>query len=287
MKLSIITINYNNLAGLRKTVESVFAQTYRDFEYIIIDGASMDGSREYLNAVQTDHSQADNRLANLHIVSEPDTGIYNAMNKGIRIATSEYLLMLNSGDFLVDKYVVERILPELDGIDIVQGNTIEEHHDGEWRNRGYGRSELTFLDVQRGHFLHQASFCKRNLFEQYGYFDETYCYVSDTKFFIQCLGYGTATFKYIDLDIANFDMNGFSCTQNAEIRQKHDAESERLRREMFPGRLLAYCLESERKVNLYDRLRHYPCIWKMTMFALRLMNDKPSVVDCRKIETNA
>lgn len=274
MKLSIITINYNNLAGLRKTVESVLAQTYREFEYIVIDGASTDGSAEYVRA------HADKLT---YWVSEQDTGIYNAMNKGVRAATGEYVLMLNSGDFLVDEYVVEHILPELDGTDIVQGNTIEDHHDGEWRNRGYGRSNISFLDVQRGHFLHQASFCKRNLFEQYGYFDETYCYVSDTKFFIQCLGYGTATFKYIDLDIANFDMNGFSCTQNAEIRQKHDAESERLRREMFPGRLLAYCLESERKVNLYDRLRHYPCIWKMTLFVLRLMNDTPSVVDCRKI----
>ena len=78
LKLSIITINYNNLVGLRKTVESVLAQTYRDLEYIIIDGASTDGSREYLNTVQTDNLHAANQLANLHIVSEPDTGIYNA-----------------------------------------------------------------------------------------------------------------------------------------------------------------------------------------------------------------
>ena len=126
MKLSIITINYNNLAGLRKTVESVLAQTYREFEYIVIDGASTDGSAEYVRA------QADKLT---YWVSEQDTGIYNAMNKGVRAATGEYVLMLNSGDFLVDEYVVERILPELDGTDIVQGNTIEDHHDGEWRNR--------------------------------------------------------------------------------------------------------------------------------------------------------
>ena len=103
MKLSIITINYNNLAGLQKTMESVFSQTCKDFEYIVIDGASTDGSAEYIRA------HADQLT---YWVSEKDTGIYNAMNKGVRAAKGEYLLMLNSGDFLVDDRVIERILPE-------------------------------------------------------------------------------------------------------------------------------------------------------------------------------
>ena len=274
MKLSIVTINYNNLAGLRKTMESVFSQTCKDFEYIVIDGASTDGSAEYVR------TQADKLT---YWVSEPDTGIYNAMNKGVRAATGEYVLMLNSADFLVDEHVIARIMPELDGTDIVQGNIIEDHNDEQWRNRGYGRSNISFLDVQRGHFLHQASFCKRDLFDKYGYFDESYRYVSDTIFFIKTLGYGGATFRYVDIDIANFDLTGFSCIQDMNIRKKHAAETERLYHEMFPGRLLSYCLESGHKIMLYDRLRHYPCIWKMIMFLLRLMNDTPSVVDCRKI----
>lgn len=252
MKLSIITINYNNLAGLRKTVESVLAQTYREFEYIVIDGASTDGSAEYVRA------HADKLT---YWVSEQDTGIYNAMNKGVRAATGEYVLMLNSGDFLVDEYVVERILPELDGTDIVQGNTI----DGGTRQRGYGRSNISFLDVQRGHFLHQASFCKRDLFDKYGYFDESYRYVSDTIFFIKTLGYGGATFRYVDINIADFDLTGISSSDDKQIQQQFKEEEIRMREELFPGRLNAYCQDSERKVQLYDELYAHKWIWKIVV----------------------
>lgn len=252
MKLSIITINYNNLAGLRKTVESVLAQTYREFEYIVIDGASTDGSAEYVRA------QADKLT---YWVSEPDTGIYNAMNKGARAATGEYVLMLNSGDFLVDEYVVERILPELDGTDIVQGNTI----DGGTRQRGYGKFDITFLDIYHVHFLHQASFCKKNLFDKFGYFDESYRYIADSVFFIKTLGYGGATFRYVDIDIADFDLTGISSSDDKQIQQQFKEEEIRMREELFPGRLNAYCQDSERKVQLYDELYAHKWIWKIVV----------------------
>lgn len=263
MRLSIVTINYNNLAGLRKTMESVFSQTCKDFEYIVIDGASTDGSAEYVR------TQADKLT---YWVSEPDTGIYNAMNKGVRAATGEYVLMLNSADSLVDEYVIARIMPELDGTDIVQGNTIEDHNDEQWRNRGYGRSNISFLDVQRGHFLHQASFCKRDLFDKYGYFDESYRYVSDTIFFIKTLGYGGATFRYVDIDIANFDLTGFSCTNDERIRQQHWQEEQRMQHELFPGRLYDFCRDSEKKVQLYDELKSQPLIWKLVVLLKIITN---------------
>lgn len=271
MKLSIITINYNNLAGLRKTVESVFAQTYRDFEYIIIDGASTDGSREYLNSIQTDHSQADNRLANLHIVSEPDTGIYNAMNKGVRAAAGEYLLMLNSGDFLIDNQVVERILPELDGTDIVQGNILMENANGTLkRDRGYGKSEISFLEVIGGHFLHQASFIKQSLHIQYGLYDETYRKSSDTYFYWRVLGFGNATFRYVDMDVANFDTHGISHDPKwTAIDKEEDA---RWYRENFPIRLQKLYKEAPKRFQLYDSLHRYKWIWYITMGLVKVSN---------------
>ena len=91
-KISIITINYNNCEGLRRTIESVVNQTCRDFEYIIIDGGSTDGSVDVIKRY------ADNID---YWVSEPDKGIYNAMNKGIRMATGDYVQILNSGDMFV------------------------------------------------------------------------------------------------------------------------------------------------------------------------------------------
>ena len=103
MKLSIITINYNNKNGLQKTIDSVISQTFKDFEWIIIDGGSTDGSKELIEK----YSQ--------HItywVSEPDKGIYNAMNKGIKVAKGEYLFFLNSGDYLVQPNTINQIFTQ-------------------------------------------------------------------------------------------------------------------------------------------------------------------------------
>ena len=96
-KFSIITVNYNNLEGLKKTVESVKNQTYQKFEYIVIDGGSYDGSLEFIK---------DNESLLDYWVSEPDSGVYQAMNKGIEKATGEYLLFLNSGDHFCNTKVL-------------------------------------------------------------------------------------------------------------------------------------------------------------------------------------
>lgn len=271
MKLSIITINYNNLSGLRKTVESVFAQTCRDFEYIIIDGASTDGSKEYLDSINVnnvaDKANTDNKLQitnyKLQIISEPDTGIYNAMNKGIRVSHGDYLLMLNGGDYLVDSNVIAHILPELDGTDIIQGNTISDYPDGVYRNRGYGKSDIDFIDVMDGHFLHQASFIRRDLHRQYGLYDDTYRKSADTFFYWKTLGFGNASFRYIDLDIANFDLNGI--TNNPIWQQIDKGEYKRWYRENFPIRLLHLYKDAPKKITLYDTLHQNKFIWKCAM----------------------
>lgn len=110
MKLSIITINYNNVNGLQKTLESVFRQTCKEFEYIVVDGASEDGSKELLEQFL---AKADFPF---RWISEPDNGIYAAMNKGIRMAQGEYLHFLNSGDWLTDEKVVEKHAKNLAGL---------------------------------------------------------------------------------------------------------------------------------------------------------------------------
>ena len=128
-KLSIITINYNNASGLRKTMESVLAQTSKDFEYIVIDGAAPQPPKggvsdravieSYVNSVEGQEngymrcsflSSASGRRVGGGFFSESDNGIYHAMNKGIRMAQGEYIHFLNSGDWLVDKHVVEDML---------------------------------------------------------------------------------------------------------------------------------------------------------------------------------
>lgn len=308
MKLSIITINRNNATGLRKTMESVFSQTYRDFEYIVVDGASTDESVDIIKEFAEKYTFPSGRggVGSFKWISEPDKGIYNAMNKGIEIAEGKrvvnsfncselvedkhgkadrtkqggaenkgiedgYVLMLNSGDYLVDEHVIERIIPILDGTDIIQGNTISMISGILYRNRGYGKSDISFLDVQRGYFLHQAAFCKVSLFEQYGFFREDYRYVSDTIFFIMTLGYRGASFKYVNIDVANFDTTGFSSTKDPKIYNAYQAEEKRMQMELFSGRLYPFCRDVERKVELYDSFHQHRWIWNIVMF-LKIMN---------------
>ena len=271
MKLSIITINYNNAEGLRKTMESVLKQTYHDFEYIIVDGASTDGSveviREYENQLNITHST-------IHLLwsSEKDNGIYDAMNRGIRKAKGEYTLMLNSGDYLVDECVLGRIIPELDGTDIVQGNNIEECSGKNYRNRGYGKSDIDFFDVMKGHFLHQSSFCKRDLFERYGYFDESYKMSSDTKFFMNCLGKNDASFRYVDVDVANYDLGGISAEKTGKWAQLRAEEHARLMKELYSPRLLHFFEANDKKIRLYDQLHTHRWIWNLVMLVAHIHN---------------
>lgn len=270
MKLSIITINRNNAEGLRKTMESVFTQTCKEFEYIVVDGASSDDSvgivKEYAQKLEI----GDWRLENFKWISEPDTGIYNAMNKGVKMCHGKYTLMLNSGDYLVDEHVIERIMPELDGSDIVQGNIIKVKNGEVLLGRGVGKSDITFIDVMRGIFLHQASFCKRELFDKYGYFDESYRINGDTVFYAKCLGFGDATFRYVNQNIAYFDMSGISADPEGKYRKLRKEEDERYA-QMFTKRMWDLFYKEEKKIKLYDKLHAHKWSWYITMVIARLL----------------
>lgn len=267
VKLSIITINFNNAAGLRNTMESVLKQTYRDIEYIVVDGASTDESVEIIRRYALQAGSLDFKW-----ISEPDNGIYNAMNKGVSKATGEYILMLNSGDYLIDEHVLERIIPLLDGTDIIQGNNIEERNGLLRRNRGYGKSDINLFDIMKGQFLHQASFCRRALIEQEGYFDESYRIGADTKFFMSALGRHDATFKYVDIDIVNYDMSGISAEKSGKWARCHQEELQRVRKEVFSEREFSFMLENDKKIQLYNDLHSHTWIWNLTMAIAHIHN---------------
>lgn len=267
MKLSIVTINYNDAEGLLKTMGSVIAQTCKEFEYIVVDGASTDGSVDVIKELENERVR---ELGTFKWISEKDSGIYEAMNKGVKMAKGEYVMMLNSADCFTNEHVVERVLPELDGTDIVQGNLVELQSNGKIRNRGYGRSDINYADVFAGHFPHQASFCRHDLFERYGYFDETYRICGDTKFFMTCLGLYNASFKYVDIDITDYDCTGISSMTSGEWFDKHNEELIRLRKEIFPYRLWKYIYENDKKIKLYDKLHEHRWIWYIAMVGAHL-----------------
>lgn len=204
--LSIVTINRNNSAGLRETMESVLAQTFTDFEYIVVDGASTDDSVNVIRSFDDG-----NRI---RWVSEPDKGIYNAMNKGIRMATGEYVQILNSGDRLASPTVVAQMAEALkvSGYPtIIYGNMIKVWPNGRrFRDVSYQGKPLTLHFFYKGTLNHNAAYIKRTLFEQYGCYDEEMRICSDWKWFFQAIILGTEKPVYHNIDMTFYDMTGLS-----------------------------------------------------------------------------
>jgi len=269
MKLSIITINRNNAAGLRKTMESVFAQTCKEFEYIVVDGASSDDS---VNVIKELESVGVKELTTFKWTSEPDTGIYNAMNKGIRMSQGEYSLMLNSGDCLADTDVVERILPELQGADLIQGSMYLQTKDAKHLDYGFGGTKMSFFDVCDGDFLHQATFVHRNVYEQYGYYDESYRIAGDTAFFIKVVGMCNVSFRVVDIPISIFEGGGLASSTDTKLIEARHKEFARIKQEILGERLTQLYKEDYKKVKLYDRLHAHRWIWYVVMAIVRISN---------------
>ena len=198
MKLSIITINLNNKAGLQKTIDSVITQTCKDFEWIIIDGGSTDGSRELIE------KYADNVS---YWISEPDRGIYNAMNKGIRLSHGEYLYFLNSGDSFFDKNVLSNIVPLLLGKDYYVG---DEMRDGCLMEQKISSSQQICDSMIKKWIPHQTVFTNRRIFDTYGMYCEDKKIVSDWWLFFKSIIIGDAIVEKLPFTIDIFDTNGIS-----------------------------------------------------------------------------
>jgi glycosyltransferase involved in cell wall biosynthesis len=206
--LSIITVNYNNYQGLQKTIESIINQTFTEFEYIVIDGGSEDGSKKLIEK---------NAQALGYWESEKDNGIYHAMNKGIRVAKGDYIFFLNSGDELVNPTILSSIMPYLDGTDIVYGNLIIREKDKDWEKKY--PSNPTFTYFFNDSIPHSGGgFIKKSLFDKLGLYDESLKIIADWKFYLGAICFHNSTTKYIDKAVGVFDFNGISSKlENGEL----------------------------------------------------------------------
>ncbi|MBI9042253.1 MAG: glycosyltransferase [Lutibacter sp.] len=208
--ISIITINFNNLEGLKKTMQSVFEQTYKNFEYIVIDGGSTDGSAAYIE----NHKDTID-----YWVSETDTGIYNAMNKGIKVAKGEYLLFLNSGDHLINTNVLSDCNSFINLYELIYFN-LKIINTNDSYIRCYP-DKLPFSYLVNDTLPHPATFIKATLFDKVGLYDENYLIVSDWKFFIESICKYNVSYKRIDRTLSVFYLDGISSQlNNREIINK-------------------------------------------------------------------
>lgn len=211
MKLSIITVNLNNKSGLQKTIDSVISQTYKDFEWIIIDGGSTDGSKELIKK----YSQYIT-----YWVSEPDKGIYNAMNKGIVKAKGEYLLFLNSGDYLINTNIIEQAFPFMNNADFVYGSLQLVNRDGDIKIWDIPIDSVTGEFFLNSTMPHPATFIKKEKLLQYGGYDESYKIAADWKFFMDAILFGNSSLKKMPFVVSVFSEDGISSTQLTQVKSE-------------------------------------------------------------------
>lgn len=274
MSLSIITINYNNLEGLKKTAESVLSQTWRDFEWIIVDGGSTDGSKEYIESLARSLSEGtaidgvqwsvdrfslpgftasdmkgvfeestsfasspmvSNHSQRMLWCSEPDSGVYNAMNKGIVKASGEYLNFMNSGDCFCENSTLDKVFRQGCDADVLFGDWFIQFSD---------YSELKKFDIASGiyslyvnNICHQAMFIRTLILKNKGY-DESFSMLADWSRWIE-LYLADVSFEHIDLPICQYDMSGISNSSNYQLI----AEERRRVRNQIPSSVLSTILE--------------------------------------------
>ena len=221
MKLSVITINYNNCSGLKKTIESVVNQTSTQYEYIIIDGGSTDGSvdviKEYADKID-------------YWVSEPDAGVYNAMNKGIRVATGDYVIFMNSGDYFYTNDIIAEFISANPSEDVLCGNIVQDSGN---ISPSPIEKDLTFYYFYKCTLQHQACFIKTSVQKRYPY-NENLKIVSDWEFFLKILIINNGTYRKIDKVISYYDSNGISSTNNSLLMEERII----ILQSMFPNRIL-------------------------------------------------
>ena len=200
MKLSIITVNLNNCDGLKKTIDSVVAQTFKDFEWIVIDGGSTDGSKELIEQYAEHFA---------YWVSEPDKGIYNAMNKGIKVAKGEYLLFLNSGDFLLSDDGLSVVFSEERTSDIVNARcAVSEHGKQIWVSPFL--PQITLKTLYTVGLPHQSTFIRKSLFHRFGSYREDFRFNSDIAFWYKAILFGGATTQGVDVILTDYNTDGLS-----------------------------------------------------------------------------
>ena len=284
MLLSIITINRNNAQGLAKTLLSVASQTCKDFEHIIIDGASTDDSVEVIK------QYVENIRHKVRWLSEPDSGIYNAMNKGIRMAEGEYIQILNSGDILAADDVVEKMFSALkiaeemnaeQPVPILYGNMIKQWPNGkrivdscyEMRNTDRANSgiavrltEWTLDDFITGTINHDPTYIRSDLFEKYGLYDEELKICSDWKWFVKSVIFGGEKVFYAPMEVTVFDMTGVSET-NSELREK---ERWNELGKFFPEAVLKDYKNNHSLLAQVKRLKRHHA-WGLVNFAERVL----------------
>jgi Glycosyltransferases involved in cell wall biogenesis len=236
MKLSVIICTYNSSKTLPEALDSVLAQSYDEYEILIMDGLSSDGTIEIIKSYEKKFN------GKLRFVSEKDEGVYDAMNKGIDLAKGDWIYFLGSDDVFYSKDVLERVSQEAEesGLEVVYGNVkwgeTERIYDGEF-------SRLKLLN---DNICHQSIFYKRNLFQKFGKFDLEYKVWADYLFNIKWFNDNGTKRKYTNIVIAKYNTEGLSSKAGDK---KFIKNKEKIIRKYFPKEYVEFNDEIKKKIR--------------------------------------
>jgi len=253
-KISVITASYNSVKTIEQTIQSVVGQTYENIEYIIIDGGSIDGTVDIVKKYE-------DKIA--YWVSEPDKGIYDAFNKGVQVATGDYIQFLGSDDYFCEETTIEKIVQQLgDEVDIL--STCAWEVDGimciqHYLSNAHASDKKQFSGKM---IPHPGLFVRREVLEQYA-FDTSYRIAADYLFFLSCYYDSKIRFKYIDLPTVFFSMDGVSSSgvtammeENKKIRRIFD-----LPEDMCPNKYMERFKKVLRKAKIFPVIRAFYNYW--------------------------
>ena len=251
MKISIITITYNSAATLPRALESVRSQTYGDIEHIIVDGASTDGTKELIINYQL--SIINSQSPKVHWISEPDNGIYNALNKGIALATGDVIGFLHSDDVFFSPDSIGQIAAafESSGADVVYGDLEYRHGDKvvrRWRSNAFRRGDLKFGWMPP----HPTLYVRREVYEQVGEYDSWFRISADYDMILRIFTAGYKT-RYIPQVLVAMETGGAS-NRDAKARLSKTQEDYFVLKKNHVGAgLLTVACKQLRKIRQFLR----------------------------------
>ena len=218
MKVTVATVCYNSIDTIEDTIRSVISQTYDEVEYIIVDGASDDGTMAVVDRYKDVHG--------IVTLSEPDKGLYDAMNKATGLATGDYILFMNSGDIFADENVIKDLSAVLEeGHDLVFGNVIRKKPHGQIIEKYHGRHKIMSMLLQGRMMCHQSIFTRTDIMKQYG-FDLKYSITADYDFIMRLM-HDKRDLVYVYRTVTVVDnIEGISSSKdNVSIMRQQDDDS--------------------------------------------------------------
>lgn len=217
MKISIITATWNSGKTIKDTIESILRQTYEDIEYLVVDGASKDNTMEIVRSYESDFG------GRMRYISEPDKGIYDAMNKGIAMATGDVIGILNSDDFYTSDTVLETIASVLEssGADAVYGDIHFVDDDNlDKCVRYYSSAGFRRWKMRLGWMpAHPSFYCKREVYNKYGAFDTSFKIGADFENLLRLIFVNRIKTQYIPMDCVTMRTGGASTSGFASHKQ--------------------------------------------------------------------